>query len=135
MITLNARFCDADSELGVLGRCGETNARRVVFYCGEVLEEYPGAEILCYIKRPGEREAYPKTLEKDGTNRILVMGEDETALPGTMRIELRAVDMDAVRRSTVYAGGVLRSLTAPGEVPGSPAQLELEDWARRFETI
>lgn len=135
MITINARFCDADRELGMLGRCGEQNARRVVFYCGEILEEFPGAEILCYVKRPGEAEAYPKALEVDGSNRVLVLGAEETAYPGTLRVELRAVDADAVRRSTVYAGGILRGLSAGSEVPGSAAELEMEYWADRFATI
>ena len=66
-IIISASFFQEQLSLGVLGRTGEHEARRISFDCSEVLKTWPEAAILCVCRRPCDTAAYPIPLTADGT--------------------------------------------------------------------
>lgn len=120
MLEINAAFGQEGESLGLVGRTGENASRRIVFDCEAVLGEFPGAGIVCALRRACDAEAYAKELTAEGRKRLLTLSAADVAAPGSLMIELRAVEADAVRKSAVYVGRIERGLSGQGDAPGNP---------------
>nr|DAF83211.1 MAG TPA: nucleoid-associated protein [Caudoviricetes sp.] len=129
-IIISASFFQEQPSLGVLGRTGEHEARRISFDCGEVLKAWPEAAILCVCRRPCDTAAYPIPLTADGTTYTMPLTSRETAAAGTIKLELRAVRNDTVLKSAIFYGRILLSLNGQKDAPGSP----LSDALNRLES-
>ena len=129
-IIISASFFQEQLSLGVLGRTGEHEARRISFDCGEVLKTWPEATILCVCRRPCDTAAYPIPLTTDGTTYTMPLTSRETAASGTIKLELRAVRDDTVLKSAIFYGRILPSLNGQKDAPGNP----LSDALNRLES-
>ena len=129
-IIISASFFQEQLSLGVLGRTGEHEARRISFDCGEVLKTWPEATILCVCRRPCDTAAYPIPLTTDGTTYTMPLTSRETAASGTIKLELRAVQDDTVLKSAIFYGRILPSLNGQKDAPGNP----LSDALNRLES-
>lgn len=129
-IIISASFFQEQLYLGVLGRTGEHEARRISFDCGEVLKTWPEATILCVCRRPCDTAAYPIPLTADGTTYTMPLASRETAAAGTIKLELRAVQDDTVLKSAIFYGRILPSLNGQKDAPGNP----LSDALNRLES-
>ena len=129
-IIISASFFQEQPSLGVLGRTGEHEARRISFDCGEVLKTWPEATILCVCRRPCDTAAYPIPLTADGTTYTMPLTSRETAAAGTIKLELRAVRDDTVLKSAIFYGRILLSLNGQKDAPGNP----LSDVLNRLES-
>lgn len=129
-IIISASFFQEQPYLGVLGRTGEHEARRISFDCGQVLKAWPEATILCVCRRPCDTAAYPIPLTTDGTTYTMPLTSRETAASGTIKLELRAVRDDTVLKSAIFYGRILPSLNGQKDAPGNP----LSDALNRLES-
>ena len=129
-IIISASFFQEQPSLGVLGRTGEHEARRISFDCSEVLKTWPEATILCVCRRPCDTAAYPISLTADGTTYTMPLMSRETAAAGTIKLELRAVRDDTVLKSAIFYGRILPSLNGQKDAPGNP----LSDALNRLES-
>ena len=129
-IIISASFFQEQPSLGVLGRTGEHEARRISFDCGEVLKAWPEAAILCVCRRPCDTAAYPIPLTADGTTYTMPLMSRETAAAGTIKLELRAMRDDTVLKSAIFYGRILPSLNGQKDAPGNP----LSDALNRLES-
>lgn len=129
-IIISASFFQEQLSLGVLGRTGEHEARRISFDCSEVLKTWPEATILCVCRRPCDTAAYPIPLTADGTTYTMPLMSRETAAAGTIKLELRAVRDDTVLKSAIFYGRILPSLNGQKDEPGNP----LSDALNRLES-
>lgn len=129
-IIISASFFQEQLYLGVLGRTGEHEARRISFDCSEVLKTWPEATILCVCRRPCDTAAYPISLTTDGTTYTMPLMSRETAAAGTIKLELRAVQDDTVLKSAIFYGRILPSLNGQKDAPGNP----LSDALNRLES-
>ena len=129
-IIISASFFQEQLYLGVLGRTGEHEARRISFDCSEVLKTWPEATILCVCRRPCDTAAYPISLTADGTTYTMPLMSRETAAAGTIKLELRAVQDDTVLKSAIFYGRILPSLNGQKDAPGNP----LSDALNRLES-
>lgn len=121
MTTFKAAWSLKTTDFGNLARSGENGAEAITFDCTKVLEEYPDATIKCIIRRSGDTEPYPAELTVSGSTRMLTLSSLETAMEGTITIELRAMsDAGFVYKSAYYKGRILSSLSGEGDVPGEP---------------
>lgn len=134
MITIKAAFTDRDTMLGLLGRVGENGTRQIEFDCAEILAEYPAAVIVCAVKRPGEESAYYADMQAEGALRRLILRDVETEKPGTLKLELSALDGEKQRRTTLYAGAIASGLTRTDEEPSDPEK-DLIDYIADAETV
>ena len=134
MITIKAAFTDRDTMLGLLGRVGENGTRQIEFDCSEILTEYPAAVIVCAVKRPGEESAYYADMQAEGALRRLILRDVETEKPGTLKLELSALDGEKQRRTTLYAGAIASGLTRTDEEPSNPEK-DLIDYIADAETV
>lgn len=120
MLEIGVTFDQAGKSLGLVGRTGEDSARVIVCDCAQVLEEYPGAEIVCAMRRACDAEAYAHTLTADGSAHRAVLTAADVAAPGSLMIEFRAVRDGQVLKSAVYVGRVERGLAGQTAAPGNP---------------
>lgn len=120
MITINVPFAQTTQLLGLAGRTGENEARRIVFDCSSVLAEFPDAKIVCAIQRACDRSAYLKEVTMSGEKAALVLTDADVAAPGEMRLELRAVKDGQTLKSAVYTAEIAPALRGGGSAPGSP---------------
>lgn len=120
MIYIQSAFSQEEQRLELVGRQGEGGTRQLVFDCADVLAEYPDALIICAMQRAGDHTAYLKDCTTDGTNRAVTLERADVAVPGVLKIELRALIGDDVRKSAVYIAKVAESLRGEQDRPGNP---------------
>lgn len=120
MIYIQSAFSQEEQRLELVGRQGEGGTRQLVFDCADVLAEYPDALIVCAMQRAGDHTAYLKDCATDGTNRAVTLESADVAVPGMLKIELRALIGDDVRKSAVYIAKVAESLRGEQDRPGNP---------------
>lgn len=116
------KWSEKETELGVIGRVGENNTRKIEIDCAETLEKLPGAEIICVMLRPGDETPYTLPLEANGNKRIIVLTDTDLERRGTIRLELRAVEGGAVLKSAILRGTVADSIRGEGDAPGQPVR-------------
>lgn len=116
------KWSEQETELGVIGRVGENNTRKIEIDCAETLEKLPGAKIICVMLRPGDETPYTLPLEANGNKRIIVLTDTDLERRGTIRLELRAVEDGAVLKSAILRGTVADSIRGEGDAPGQPVR-------------
>lgn len=116
------KWSEQETELGVIGRVGENNTRKIEIDCAETLEKLPGAEIICVMLRPGDETPYTLPLEANGNKRTIVLTDTDLERRGTIRIELRAVEDGSVLKSAILRGTVADSIRGEGDAPGQPVR-------------
>lgn len=116
------KWSEQETELGVIGRVGENNTRKIEIDCAEAMEKLPGAEIICVMLRPGDETPYTLPLEANGNKRTIVLTDTDLERRGTIRIELRAVENSAVLKSAILRGTVADSIRGEGDAPGQPVR-------------
>ena len=121
-ITINAEFGQNYKDLGFIGRVGENDSREIVFDCADALTQFPGASIVCVIKRACDTKPYSAELTDEGYNRILPLSAAENAVAGQIMIELRAVLNDTILKSAMFSGRISESLQGEGDRPGNPVR-------------
>ena len=121
-ITINAEFGQNYKDLGFVGRVGENDSREIVFDCADALTQFPGASIVCVIKRACDIKPYSAALTDEGYNRILPLSAVENAVAGQIMIELRAVLNDTILKSAMFSGRISESLQGEGDRPGNPVR-------------
>lgn len=120
MIIIPSVFSQNAEKLELVGRCGEGGTRQIAFDCTDVLAEYPDAQIICAMQRTGDKKAYLKHCTADGMKRVITLEPADVFVPGMLRIELRALIGDDVRKSAVYIAQVADSLRGEKDAPGNP---------------
>lgn len=121
-ITIQAEFGQSYKDLGFVGRVGENDSREIVFDCADALTQFPGASIVCVIKRACDTKPYSAPLTEDGNSRILPLSAVENAAAGQIMIELRAVSNDKILKSAMFSGRIAESLQGEGDRPGNPVR-------------
>lgn len=121
-ITIQAEFGQSYKDLGFVGRVGENDSREIVFDCADALTQFPGASIVCVIKRACDTKPYSAPLTEDGNSRILPLSAVENAVAGQIMIELRAVSDDTILKSAMFSGRIAESLQGEGDRPGNPVR-------------
>lgn len=116
------KWSEQETELGVIGRVGENNTRKIEIDCAETLEKLPGAEIICVMLRPGDETPYTMPLEANGNKRTIVLTDTDLERRGTIRLEMRAVKGGAVLKSAILRGTVADSIRGEGDAPGQPVR-------------
>ena len=116
------KWSEQETELGVIGRVGENNTRKIEIDCAETLEKLPRAEIICVMLRPGDETPYTMPLEANGNKRTIMLTDTDLERRGTIRIELRAMEGDAVIKSAILRGTVADSIRGEGDAPGQPVR-------------
>lgn len=120
-ITIQAEFGQNYKDLGFIGRVGENDSREIVFDCADALTQFPGASIVCVIKRACDTKPYSAVLAENKSSRILPLSAVENAVAGQIMIELRAVSNDTILKSAMFSGRIAESLQGEGDRPGNPA--------------
>lgn len=121
-ITIQAEFGQSYKDLGFVGRVGENDSREIVFDCADVLTQFPGASIVCVIKRACDTKPYSAALMENESSRILPLTAVENAVAGQIMIELRAVSNDTILKSAMFSGRIAESLQGEGDRPGNPVR-------------
>lgn len=121
-ITIQAEFGQSYKDLGFVGRVGENDSREIVFDCADALTQFPGASIVCVIKRACDTRPYSAPLTEDGYNRILPLLAVENAAAGQIMIELRVISNDTILKSAMFSGRIAESLQGEGDRPGNPVR-------------
>lgn len=119
-ITIQAEFGQNYKDLGFVGRVGENDSREIVFDCADALTQFPGASIVCVIKRACDTKPYSAVLAENKSIRILPLSAVENAVAGQIMIELRAVSNDTILKSAMFSGRIAESLQGEGDRPGNP---------------
>lgn len=120
MITIESAFSQEERRLGIIGRQGENNTRQIAFDCEDILAEYPAAQIICAMQRTTDKEAYLADSTMQDKTLIVTMSDADVSIPGTLRVELRAIIGEDIRKSAVYMAQVVASLIGQGDKPGNP---------------
>lgn len=104
-----------------LGKQGESNALRIEFDCSGWLEEYPDAVIVLYHFAPERAADNPirPVLGEEGTNRVWIVSESDTANAGNGVIELVLED--------AFTGARIKSETGYTTVTYSPSAAPLSE--------
>lgn len=115
MDTKRYLLCELGDKMILLGKQGESGALRIEFDCTPWLEEYPAATIKLFVFNKAHRQDDPilPVLGSEGTLRVWIVGEDETATSGHGVIELVLLDADT--------GSTLKSATGYTTVVKSPS--------------
>lgn len=116
------KWSEQETELGVIGRVGENNTRKIEVDCAEALEKLPGAQIVCVLFRPGDETPYTVPLEVNENKRTIVLTDADLNRRGTIRLEMRAVEGSAVLKSAIIRGTVADSIRGEGDAPGQPVR-------------
>ena len=118
---MQVTWSDREIELGLVGRVGESNTRTITVDCAKIMDAYPAARIVCVLSRP-DGATYTAPLAEDGKKRTVTLDAVDLAMPGTLRLELRAVEGGAVLKSAILRGTVADSIRGEGDAPGQPVR-------------
>lgn len=118
---MQVTWSDREIELGMVGRVGESNTRTITVDCAKIMDAYPAARIVCVLSRP-DGATYTAPLAEDGKKRTVTLSAVDLAMPGTLRLELRAVEGGAVLKSAILRGTVADSIRGEGDAPGQPVR-------------
>ena len=118
---MQVTWSDREIELGLVGRVGESNTRTITVDCAKIMDAYPAARIVCVLSRP-DGATYTVTMAEDGKKRTVTLDAVDLAMPGTLRLELRAVEGGAVLKSAILRGTVADSIRGEGDAPGQPVR-------------
>lgn len=72
----------------LIGRQTETGVEEIAFDCSGWLEKWPGMQISILAMRPGESDAYPAAIRKEGAVVVWEVNASDTAIAGDGYAEL-----------------------------------------------
>lgn len=105
-----------------IGRQGENAATSVQFDASAWLDAFPSGSIEAVCVRPGDDDVYPVDLTRNGSTVIWLVSAYETEHAGLGSLELRLVDGDVLKKSTVHILECYRSLSGSGaDAPAKPS--------------
>lgn len=96
--------------IGIVGRRGENETRILTFDCTSALQDYPEAEILCIMQRPGDAQPYTHEYTQDGDTITIALTAADMCRVGTFKLELRLMQNEKILKSAIYRGGIALSL-------------------------
>lgn len=96
--------------IGIVGRRGENETRILTFDCTSALQEYPEAEILCIMQRPGDAQPYTHDYTQAGNTITVALTAADMCRVGTFKLELRLMQNEKILKSAIYRGGIALSL-------------------------
>lgn len=96
--------------IGIVGRRGENETRILTFDCTSALQEYPEAEILCIMQRPGDAQPYTHDYTQAGNTITVALASADMCRVGTVKLELRLMQGEKILKSAIYRGGIALSL-------------------------
>lgn len=100
-----------------IGRRGENNATEVRFDITSMIETYGDGTVTLYVKRKGDAEAYPATVERDGEIVTWTVSNADTAYVGYGAAELWYYVDNVLAKTVVYLTIVKEDI---GEETGTP---------------
>ena len=112
-----------DAKEGVLnfiGRLGENESRGLRFFIGDILEEYPSAEITLFHQRQTDSAAYPVAAANctmEGEHVTWAIQSADVAVAGIGECELVARDNGAIVKTEIYKTETDNALNESETVP------------------
>ena len=103
-----------------LGRVGENETRILAFYVGDVLRDFPGAELAMMNLRPGDTDPYPVAgayLALDGEWLDWTIQSGDLVREGFGQCELKASVDGKIAKSVIYLTDIGKSLDGSAEPP------------------
>lgn len=105
-----------------LGHTGENDAVRVAFSLLPFQQTFPGGRPALLVKRPKDAEAYPVTLEVDGSTAYWTVSDTDTETAGFGQAELQWYLGEVLAKSDKFDFTVIQALTAGSEPPDAPTK-------------
>lgn len=113
-----------------IGRRGENNATEVRFDITSLIETYGDGTVTLYVKRKGDAEAYPATVERDGEIVTWTVSNVDTAYVGYGAAELWYYIDDVLAKTVVYLTIVKEDIGEETETPPDPYETWLDQMAQ-----
>lgn len=107
---MDLSWSEKSEYIGIVGRRGENETRILTFDCTSALQEYPEAEILCIMQRPGDAQPYTHDYTQDGNTITVALNAADMCRVGTFKLELRLMQNEKILKSAIYRGGIALSL-------------------------
>lgn len=107
---MDLSWSEKSEYIGIVGRRGENETRILTFDCTSALQEYPEAEILCIMQRPGDAQPYTHDYTQDGNTITVALTAADMCRVGTFKLELRLMQGEKILKSAIYRGGIALSL-------------------------
>lgn len=107
---MDLSWSEKSEYIGIVGRRGENETRILTFDCTSALQEYPEAEILCIMQRPGDTQPYTHDYTQDGNTITVALASADMCRVGTVKLELRLMQGEKILKSAIYRGGIALSL-------------------------
>lgn len=107
---MDLSWSEKSEYIGIVGRRGENETRILIFDCTSALQEYPEAEILCIMQRPGDTQPYTHDYTQDGNTITVALTAADMCRVGTVKLELRLMQGEKILKSAIYRGGIALSL-------------------------
>lgn len=112
-----------------IGRRGENNATEVRFDITSLIETYGDGTVTLYVKRKGDAEAYPATVERDGEIVTWTVSNADTAYVGYGAAELWYYVDNVLAKTVVYLTIVKEDIGEETETPPDPYETWLDQMA------
>lgn len=107
---MDLAWSEKSEYIGIVGRRGENETRILTFDCTSALQDYPEAEILCIMQRPGDAQPYTHEYTQDGDTITIALTAADMCRVGTFKLELRLMQNEKILKSAIYRGGIALSL-------------------------
>lgn len=107
---MDLSWSEKSEYIGIVGRRGENETRILTFDCTSALQEYPEAEILCIMQRPGDAQPYTHDYTQAGNTITVALTAADMCRVGTLKLELRLMQGEKILKSAIYRGGITLSL-------------------------
>lgn len=114
-----------------IGYVGESGVRQVVLDFSPWVETYGPGALTLMVRRNGDTDAYPVTLEIDGSTAAWTVSNVDTHIYGVGRAQyMYVVDGENVK-SAIFQTFVDKSVTQPGSEPPDP----YEGWVQHLTEL
>lgn len=114
-----------------IGYVGESGVRQVVLDFSPWVETYGPGALTLMVRRNGDADAYPVTLEIDGSTAAWTVSNVDTHIYGVGRAQyMYVVDGENVK-SAIFQTFVDKSVTQPGSGPPDP----YEGWVQHLTEL
>ena len=114
-----------------IGYVGESGVRQVVLDFSPWVETYGPGALTLMVRRNGDADAYPVTLEIDGSTAAWTVSNVDTHIYGVGRAQyMYVVDGENVK-SAIFQTFVDKSVTQPGSDPPDP----YEGWVQHLTEL
>lgn len=112
--------------VGVLdfGRTGENLARTLYWNCSSILAEWPDAAFHLLIQRPNDSAPYIAATKMVDSDLVLAVTSAETEQAGKGKLELQALQNEAIVKTATVCFSVAASLDSEAAADSVPAPVE-----------